>query len=163
MASLPSDGAAAWFRRQVERGLEAEQAVARKLLAEGLWVWHPVPRFIEGFAPGEFPATYSDVITQNDQRVKANLEIRAKACAFSGPEDFPFPTAYLDKSRRWATRTDDPMFFVLYSEPTEGIMVVPCYTSSDWQEVVADFGPVLVAPRHCFRSWEWFIDQLRRM
>jgi len=147
------------FDRSLEIGLDGERRVGLDLFELGYWVIWPNPPH-RAKDPETFAREKPDLIVLVGGR-GIGLEIKHVKTDFSGPDDFPYKTAFVGKLSRWDKRSDDPWAVVILSRgPKGGRLVIPVATRGTWV-VERQSPPMLAAPRRCWRTWDWLIERFR--
>lgn len=95
------------------------------------------------------------------------LEVKSRSLKFTGPRDFPKPTAYVYALRGWDAKIHKPAAIVLVSQETRGLAVVPASTRPKWIARKTDDHvrriryTVLEAPRELLKSVDELVDWLQ--
>jgi hypothetical protein len=157
----------------LKRGHRAELTVAARLLPLGLWIKvdplevNPAA-WRETTLPGDPLVQY---LNQADIAIEGGhcLEVKGRRLRFTSPADYPYPTAYVGKTRRWEARKHLPCSVVLVSEITGEAIVVPVCTRTSWirETPKADrlqgyVTESFAAPRSALRGWETLLLHLSK-
>lgn len=136
------------FRSALESGHAAERAWVAQARAAGRCAAHGKKIVVKRHDPKR------DHVETPDALCMFSLEIKERSFAFTCPEDFPYPTVYVDDLRGMSMERYRHMAYVQISKPT-GKWVWVCTLDRDetWrEEVTFDRGrghevPVLAAPK----------------
>jgi len=139
-----------------------------RLLVEGLPiqldpdrdVYRPDPSGVSAFSDE------TDILVGGEYRI----EVKSSSYSFTSPEDWPFPWgAYLWSKPRWDEAKVKPHAYVLYSEPTGGLLAVNGNSCNEWivrtsHDHHRDDWPTekLCAPRHLIYPFEMMVAALKR-
>jgi hypothetical protein len=118
------------FRAQLEAGHAAAEIVANRLRSEGIVVEVTPLRWRENIeARKEF-------VDEFDLRVGSLrpclVDVKSRNLKFSGPRDFPYPTAFVDTVSGWEAKTHKPVAIILVSAFTHGMAVIGRSTRPHW-------------------------------
>lgn len=148
MKRLASD---ADFLDALERSHPYVQRVAAVIRAAGLPVTVPPTRVRPSRDVRREYADGCDLLV-----VRWRLEVKSRNLDFTGPGDYPFPTAFVNAAGTW-DRQPKPAAVILVSRITLGLAVVPPSTIEQWKRRPLHHGPhdidydVIEAPRECLR------------
>lgn len=114
------------FKRELEQGLYWEDRVAEYLEAWGFSVFRP-QTLVEGIEDDESRravlSQYGDLIVGGRDGI--HIEVKSRRVRFTGPEDYPYPTAYVDTLGSQRARGDVKPVYVVVSQLTGGMVWVP--------------------------------------
>lgn len=155
------------FGKALRTGNEYELKVAHRLMKEGFYC--SMPQLIEGSATAEYTTHQKDVIVLAGGR-PAVLEVKSRNLRFTGPEDYPFKTVFIDTVSGFDSKAVTPDVVVIISQQTEAIMIIPVKsTRQHWTEetkyIWARGHPetnYAIKP-HLTKSLDWFIDKLKQL
>jgi hypothetical protein len=110
------------FAEQLKTGHDHAVRVAERLRAEGLSV---------AITPMEMRVDINDrhrFIDEHDLTVgvtrPCRVDVKSRTLHFTGVEDYPYPTAFVDTVGGWEAKVNKPMAIVLISQPTGAMLVV---------------------------------------
>jgi len=152
------------FRSRLADGKKHEQAVAEALREYGL---DPV-------IPDEDGTAYEtkEEFLENDVDIYVGdfvIEVKSRSdtCQFTSPDDFPFPDVFVDTKQGWESKKNKPDFYVIRSQSTGGMLVIPGDTSEQWDcrkvfDRACGFATwTLVANKDLAKSIEWMVDKIK--
>jgi hypothetical protein len=117
----------ALFRSQLTRGHHFASVVAERLRAEGLAVDLTPMEWRENIDDAKRFADEIDLTVEGKR-----VEVKSSSRSFTGPDDWPFPVAFVDTASGWAAKRVRPVAVVCISQPTEGIAVIPMSSEDRW-------------------------------
>ena len=125
-----------WFddeKKFVDRlgtGHRYAQAVAGRLRDRGLAV-EVTPMEIREHIDARHE--FADEIDLRVGRARRRVDVKSRGLSFTGPNDFPHPTAFVDTVAGWEHKTYKPCAIVLISQRTHGLAVIPASTRKTWK------------------------------
>ena len=149
------------FQRRLADGRRFENYVAEVLNGRGVSAVVPGE---ELGSKDEYARLDTDIVVGS--RV-IEVKSRAETCVFTGPDDFPFGDIFLDTESGWNKKERKPDYYVVVSQQTGGILVVPGSTRdqwscrSVWDKTCGYASPTLVADKKLAQPLEWLIDDLK--
>lgn len=114
------------FQRRIGTGREREAYVAYRLIAEGLEVSVPALRVRPRYEDRADYRDSRDMICAGQE-----LEIKSTRFAFTSKRDFPFDPCFVDTEEKIEAK-GPPFAFLIVSQKTGAIMVVPGKTRDRW-------------------------------
>jgi len=112
-----------------------------------------------------------DFVDQCDLLVNERdwVEVKGRELTFTGPDDFPFPTAFVGRCSRWEQRSELPVAVVLLSRVTHAKVVVPVRSTRKhwtrehcWDRVTREWEWSYACPKELLCTWETFLVWLDR-
>lgn len=155
------------FDEALRTGNEYELKVAHRLMKEGFYC--SMPQLVQGSSTAEYTIHQKDVVVLVGGR-PAVLEVKSRNLRFTGPEDYPYPTVFIDTVPGWDSKAVMPAVVVVVSQKTEAILVVPVKSTRPYWTEETIYIPsrghletnYTIKP-HLTKSWKWFIDKLRKV
>jgi hypothetical protein len=118
------------FRRELAEGHAYANYVADQIRQRGLQV---------EVTPMEWRNTIEDRHRFSDEfdltvgsRRRCRVDVKSRRLAFTGPDDYPWPTALVDTVSGWDAKATKPSAIVLVSQETRGLAVIRVSTQGDW-------------------------------
>ncbi len=149
------------FKSALSAGHRAERAWVEDMRAEGRSVAHGRKLVIARHNPRKDHCETPDAVGM------VSIEIKERSIAFTSPEDYPYPTVFVDDMHGLARETLRHFAYVYRSRPTGAwVWLTPLDRDESWtEEVVFDRGrghevPTLVAPKSVLRPAQALIDLL---
>jgi hypothetical protein len=153
----------AYFLQQLAIGDKWAEHVATQITEAGKYA-HATPLQVAGSAEqiAAFTALEKDIMLDKGR----TLEVKSRSFAFTGVDDYPYETAFVDTVEGWAAKVSHPVAVAVVSQSTGCVVVVPVSTESMWG-VGRVFDSkrgfevkVLECPRGLLRSFEEFLAWL---
>jgi len=118
------------FFKELDQSVPFTRSVGERLMAEGFRV--QIPEISKRRSVEERYA-YADEV---DLRVLLTpravpLEVKSRRLAFTGPDDYPFATAFVDTVSGWNAKQAKPPFVILVSRKTPGGLVA--VATENWE------------------------------
>ena len=149
------------FKSALAGGQNAERKWVDLLRAAGRSVAHGKKLVIKKHCKKEGHVETPDAVAL------LSIEIKERTLSFTGPEDFPFDTVFVDDCRGLGREALNHFAYVYVSKPTgQFVWLTPLDRDQTWTETVTfDRGrghavPVLVAPKSHLRPAESLIELL---
>jgi hypothetical protein len=79
---------------------------------------------------GEFADEYD--LSVIGARVPIHVDVKSRALGFTTPEDYPYPTAFVDTVSGWDAKAHKPSAIVLVSQLTGAMLVIPRTSADKW-------------------------------
>lgn len=110
--------------------------------------------------------------TENDQDVvlldgSGHFEVKSRRLTFTNYLNYPFDTVFLDTTSGWSQKKVKPIAYLIVSQETGAIIVVPTDTSSEWKTTTAfdrirKFSDTwYTAHRHQMLSFKEFVEEYK--
>jgi hypothetical protein len=153
----------AYFLEQLKIGDKWADYVAQQITDGGKYA-HATPTMV---AESEeqvaiFTALEKDILLDKGR----TLEVKSRSIYFTGVDDYPFETVFVDTVEGWEAKLSHPVAVAVVSQKSGGIVVVPVSTASLWSvRRVFDSKrgfevTVLECPKGLLRSFEEFLAWL---
>lgn len=153
------------FREELEAGHQAAEEVARRIEAAGIPVSVTPLRLRDSIEERYEFADEFDLLV--GERHPCKVDVKSRRLAFTGPADYPYPTAFVDTVSGWEAKGSKPVAVVLVSRLSGGLAVIGLSTREHWS-IVRRFDHVrriedrfYAVPRERLRSFESFTDYLK--
>ena len=65
-------------------------------------------------------------------RRPVRVDVKSRRLRFTGPNDYPWPTALVDTVSGWSAKADTPVAIVLVSQEAGGLAVIRASTQDRW-------------------------------
>lgn len=110
---------------------------------------------------------FADEIDLTVGNARRRVDVKSRDLAFTGPHDYPYPTAFVDTVSGWEKKKHKPCAIVLISQRTNGLAVIRRSTRMAWsQEEHFDRRRKIndmffMVPREHLASFDEFVDWLR--
>jgi hypothetical protein len=75
---------------------------------------------------------FADEIDLRVGNSRRRVDVKSRGLVFTGPHDYPHPTAFVDTVSGWERKAHKPCAIVLISQRTNGLAVIRRSTRSDW-------------------------------
>jgi hypothetical protein len=118
------------FRRELAEGHAYANYVADRMRQQGLRV---------EVTPMQWRDTIADRKRFSDEfdlmvgvRRPCRVDVKSRRLSFSGPDDYPWPTALVDTVSGFDAKANKPAAIVLVSQETAALAVIRGSTESDW-------------------------------
>lgn len=153
------------FKERLTAGKIWEHKIAQILIDNGIDAVVPTDLEIKDDRDKEEFARKDKDIVVGDKVIE--VKSRADTCIFTGPDDFPFSDIFLETESGWNKKEVKPDYYVIVSQQTGGVIVVPGFTRHEWNcRRVYDkrcgfASPTLVAPKKLARDMDYLIEELR--
>jgi len=119
----------AGFQARLEEGKRYESYVCEYLKDHGIDAVCPedTSQTIQ-----EFTRTNQDVLLGDGKVLE--VKSRRSTCVFTGPEDFPYDTVFVDTTRGWERKDVKPFAYVIVSQDTGAMVWIDGSTRDQWGE-----------------------------
>ena len=118
------------FREQLRAGHEYATFVADHLRAAGLTIAvTPMEWRATVEARHEFADEFDLVVGHTRRKI---VDVKSRKIDFTGPGDYPYPTAFVDTVSGWEAKVHRPAAIVLVSQQTNAMAVIPVSTKEQW-------------------------------
>lgn len=157
------------FFAELEEGYKWELSLYHRLLRDGVSAVHvtPIPANWPRHERREWLSRYGDIAVPDLDGI--HLEVKSRRIRFTSPEDFPYPTVYVDGegSRRQKIVPDDRVAYVLVSQVTGAVVWVPPGTPTRKRRIwdrVRNI-PVLIheVPREALLAYGELVEYLKHL
>ena len=146
------------FKSALRDGQNAERQWVDEMRAFGLSVAHGKKIVVANHC------TKTGHVETPDALALFSVEIKERSISFTGPEDYPYDTVFVDDVRGLGMEPYRNLIYIYRSKPTgRWVWLTMLDRDADWKEQVThDRGrghnlPILVAPRRCLRPSEQLI------
>lgn len=147
------------FQARLKVGKEWEQVVADSLVDQGIPATTNTP-----IDEADYAGTDTDIMV-GDKTIE--VKSRTGTCPFTGPEDFPFKDVFVETSGGWEAKQKKPDYYVIVSQITGGMIVIPGDTRDQWNcrsiyDKACGFKTkTLVADKSLMKPVSWMVDELK--
>lgn len=129
MGDVPWAENDALFLDELRRGYEWQRYVAAKFAASGVLVTLAPLTVRDHISDAEqWTTDDSDLLCAG-----RHVEVKSRRLSFTGPADYPYPTAMVDTVTGWDAKRYPPVAVVLVSQQTRGLAVVPASSRGSWE------------------------------
>lgn len=153
----------AYFLQQLTIGDKWATHVAAQIMEAGKYAYATptqVAQTPEQIA--EFTAKEKDIMLDRGR----TLEVKSRSLTFTGVEDYPYPTVFVDTAEGWHAKEGKAVAVAVVSQVTGAVVVVPVSTEPMWGvgkvfDSKRGFDiDVLECPKGCLRTFEEFLAWL---
>jgi len=148
------------FLARLKKGYALQLEVGMRLLADGFIVKvHPYQ---------EHKSDDYDILCKPTDGSKwREIEVKGNGKFFTGLDDFPYESIFVETVKRREKRDKPPEFYVISSYKTGEALCIHRSTEDDWSSIRTKdtqknlYDDFLVCPKELAVSWETMIGQLR--
>ena len=153
------------FLQELEIGSKWAEHAAKELNANGILCKATEMRVAQSEAEVQ-------EFTENDQDVvlldgSGHFEVKSRRLSFTNYLNYPYDTVFLDTVSGWEQKKTKPLAFLIVSQETGAIIVVPTNTYSEWETTTA-FDRIrkftdtwYTAHRHQMFSFKEFVQEYK--
>jgi len=154
------------FKENLTTGYDHQINAATLLLREG---------FVVQTEPLDIKGTYEDIL--DGKRFSDNfdlmvsypvqIEVKSRNLHFTNVGNYPFSTIFVETKKSWKKRLNPPLFYLIVSQKTENIIVIPGNTHEHWSEITkrdSKQGFVetfMECPSEYVIDWDEFIQRMK--
>lgn len=120
------------FSRELATGHRFAQRVTDELTACGLFALTTPMRWRNSVTDRAEFAGEVDIMVGRTRRLA--VEVKSRRLLFTGPDDYPHPTAFVYGCGGWDRKPRKPTAIVLISQITDGMAVVGAATRHAWSK-----------------------------
>lgn len=167
MLAEPPKKNASDFADALRTGSEYELKVAALLMREGFFC--SMPQLPEESDTADYTTHQKDVVVLVGGR-QAVLEVKSRSFAFTGPDDYPYSTVFIDTVSGFDNKKVTPAVVIIISQQTGSILVVPVKSTRQHWEKETKYIPGRGHQETCYaidphltKSWDWFTDKLQEV
>lgn len=118
------------FFHELQEGHRYARLVAARIEAEGIRAV-VTPMRVRGHVADRHDFADESDLTVGTVR-PCIIDVKSRDLDFTGPRDYPYPTALVDTVKGWEQKLHKPLAIVLVSQRTEGIAVIRVSGESRW-------------------------------
>jgi 4-hydroxy-3-methylbut-2-enyl diphosphate reductase IspH len=153
------------FLQELETGSKWAEYAAKELTAKG------IPCKATEMRIAQSEAEVQD-FTENDQDVvlldgSGHFEVKSRRLTFTNHLNYPFDTVFVDTVSGWQQKKVKPIAYLIVSQETGAIVVVPSNTASEWKTTttfdrIRKFTDTwLTAHRHQMLTLKEFVEEYK--
>ena len=122
------------FLAELEEGHRYAEIVGARLRDEGLTV-NVTPMDVRANVDDRH--RFADEIDLFIGAAAVPIDVKSRALTFTGAEDYPYDTAFVDTVKGWDRKPVKPRAIVLVSQTTLGMTVISAKTQPQWTQGIS--------------------------
>lgn len=158
------------FRNRLEAGKKFEGMVVDRLVELGIPTdqieWNETDeKLLKKWKKEDFTKYDVDIVAC-DKIIE--VKSRQSTCKFTCIDDFPFPDIFVDTEGGWQKKLKKPDYYVIVSQDTGGMLVIPGNTRDQWKtkkiyDKLSGFKTkTMIADKELAKSFEWMAEEIQK-